>query len=372
MKRKTILTISLFSLTILIFPCSAVTKSEENKVIVAGNLDWGNPYAQVRIAPKSKEKNGVIYFGNSLDQAIQGIWGVNDKGLVVTSLSTPYKQVKRSLFKRDYIGNIYQKILEECNTIDEAIKLVNKYEKGYLSVQQLFIADKQGNSIIIEGNQVIKREGNTQIVTNFMQSVKNVKKAPCWRYKEIDKRIDSTPLNFSGFEKILESAKQKDSSIGPTIVSFIADLSTMELNIYHFGDFNNKLTFNIENELKNPARLIHLNKILPNQNQKDFETRYKQLKPKIKKANLTFDPDDYIGTYDFKFNHSMKLDIKYENNNLFICDGENKSYLLPFDKDKFYFEKLDFTVIFIRDDSNKIKESIVIHDYYGKIPGKKI
>lgn len=372
MKRKTILTIILCSLSLLIFPCSAVTKNDGENVIFGGNLDWANPYTQVKFAPGENGKNGVIYFGHSLDQAIQGLWGVNDKGLVVTSLSTPYKKIKRSIFKKDYIGHINLKILEECNTVEEAIKLVNKFEKGYLTVEQLFIADKSGKSIIIDGTKNIEREENFQIVTNFMQSEKKIKNAPCYRYRAISKNIDKVPLNVSGFEQLLELAKQSPSGQSPTIVSFIADLNKMELNLYHFGDFNNKITFNIEKELNKPAKKINLYDVLPNQNQEKFLTKYKYLKPKVKDSSLSFNPDDYTGTYDFKFNHSMKIDVRKEDNQLFVYYGEMKSNMIPFDKDKFYFDKQDFLIIFLRDKNNKIKESIVKHDYYGDISGRKI
>lgn len=372
MKRKTILTIFLLSLTILIFPCSAVTKNNGDKVFIGGNLDWGNPYAQVKFAPAKNGKNGVIYFGNSLDQAIQGLWGVNDKGLVVTSLSTPYKKIRRSIFKKDYEGHFYLKILKECNSIEEVIKLVNKFEKGYLSVEQIFITDKTGNSAIIDGKKTIKRDDNYQIVTNFIQPLDEIDRAPCYRYRALKKNIEKTPLNVSGFEQLLQLSKQSPGSQCPTIVSFIANLKEMELNIYHFGDFENKITFNIEEELNKPAKMINLSDVLPNQDQKIFLAKYNYLKPKIKNNNLDFNPDDYIGTYDFKFNQSIKLDIKYENNELYIYYGDNRSKMIQFDKDKFYFEKQDFYVIFYRDKNNKIKKSLVKHDYFGEIPGKKI
>ena len=160
-------------------------------------------------------------------------------------------------------GDIIEISMTECSTIDEVIKLLNKYSNiSYLTNVQIMFGDKFGNSIIVEGNKIHQKEGGYQIMTNFRQTTENLKKGniPCQRYKIADNLLGRTNnLSKRLFQNILESVHQE--GYYSTVYSNIYDLTNGVVYLYYFHNFFDEVRLDIGNELSKGERIVKINSL---------------------------------------------------------------------------------------------------------------
>lgn len=367
MKLKITILLYLITIPLIIFPCSAVNKTVDGRTLFGGNMDWINPYTQIKIEPGKDGKNGVIYLGYGERELIAFSGGVNEKGLALDFFSTPPKEVKKSIFRKEFQGKLYKKILQECATVNEALKIVKKYERSYLFNGQMMLVDKTGDSVIVEANKIVKKDKNYQIVTNFNLSDVQNEKYPCVRYNKALNIINKVDFSVEGFEEILDEVKQNYYARFPTVYSYIIDFDSNNLHIYNFGDFTNKYTLAIDEVMSEGYKIIDIPKVLKNDNYVDYLNKYQSQKPKeITIVGI----DDFPGVY--KFLGGFTFNIIKEQSGLYVIDEDVKYKMIPYDKDKFFFEFLDLKVDFNRNSSNKVDQFTTYHKGWGVSKGEKI
>ena len=66
--------------------------------------------------------------------------------------------------------------------------------------------DKTGNSVIIEGDEVIYKQRNYQVVTNYLQNHPELGGYPCWRHETATSMLNN--LTDITFEKLKISVRQ--------------------------------------------------------------------------------------------------------------------------------------------------------------------
>lgn len=179
-----------------LFACTGFFSSKDNLMLVGNNEDWHNPFTQFWVIPGHKNEYGVIYFGfeNKFPQG-----GMNEQGLFFDGYATLPLEVVNSKNKKKFNGNLFDKVMKECATVEEALKLISDYNLEFMRKFQIFLADKTGNSAIIEGDEIIRKKGDYQIVTNFYQSKTKIADYSCWRYAIVDWALKKTiryPLIF--------------------------------------------------------------------------------------------------------------------------------------------------------------------------------
>ncbi|MHC5111490.1 MAG: C45 family peptidase [Planctomycetota bacterium] len=148
--------------------CTIFMITDGNVVLVGNNEDWLDPNGQVHFIPPSDGKHGIVYFGHSNGYA-QG--GMNDRGLFFDHAATRPLEVTQGAHKPS--TNVFQlmnKVMRECSTVDEALDLFDSYNLSFMAKHQTLICDRNGDSVIIEGDEIIRKTGNFQAVTNFYQS----------------------------------------------------------------------------------------------------------------------------------------------------------------------------------------------------------
>jgi len=125
-----ILLTSLFFITgnCNLLSCTIFNATKSGITLVGNNEDGTDPITYVWFSPAEKSKYGRVYFGLS-DKWPQG--GMNDRGLFYDGTACPLLEVKKSKNKPIYNGNLSEKILEECSTVDEALELLGKYNLNY-------------------------------------------------------------------------------------------------------------------------------------------------------------------------------------------------------------------------------------------------
>jgi penicillin V acylase-like amidase (Ntn superfamily) len=194
---KTLLALAIFIVMGITHPlaygCTGFMASESNMVLVGNNEDYNKPHTRVWFIPAKNGQYGKVYFGYD-NWRPQG--GMNDQGLFFDFFATKPLEIKLSKDKPKLKGDIIDKFMSECATVKEVLDLFDNYNLEFMLKFQMFIVDKTGDSAIIEGDDIIRKTGSYQVVTNFHQSKVGNKRQACKWYKGGCLRYWSEPLRL--------------------------------------------------------------------------------------------------------------------------------------------------------------------------------
>jgi len=236
--------------------CTGFTASDDSNVFVGNNEDLSllaDP--QIRIIPPSGNNYGRVVFYCKWPYPFNtGIYsafgGMNDQGLFFDIYSTPYFVQTNPTDKPTYNQDIFAYCIKTCANVDEVVNVFNTYYIPYMDDIQGFFVDKSGNSVIIEGDEFIYKQGNYQVVTNFLQSHPNLGGYPCWRYETAVSMLENNnDLSVNYFKEICE-AVHVDRIVLPdfildTVYSNICDLKNGIMYYNFFHDYNTFLEIHI-------------------------------------------------------------------------------------------------------------------------------
>ena len=248
----------LFSESVL-FPCTMFVATDNDLTLVGNNEDGFNPIVRAHFYPGSEGTYGRVYFCHD-DGYPQG--GMNDQGLVFDGFATAYFPLKEQVGKPIFRGNLSSLAMRECATVDEVISLYKSYnlKSQRMEYYQLMFADRQGNSVIIEGDRFHLNRREVQVVTGFyLSTLKKDQPIPCKRYKIARTMLKKYPVNVTTFEKILGAVSQ-NLGTGRTIYSNIYDVRKGIIYIYYFGNFTQPVTIHLQEELKKGYRKVDFNR----------------------------------------------------------------------------------------------------------------
>ena len=244
--------------------CTVCYASKNNIILAGNNEDFLNAEAFIQFLPANDGKYGGIYFGFYYEPGkMQPFGGVNDQGLFFDVASLPNIKLDKMPDGELYTENIIEKIMRECSNVDEVINLVRKYSNFlYATNAQIMFGDRFGNSIIIEGGNILKKENSYQIMTNFRQTTEDFNEGniPCGRYEIANSLLKESPeISKELFQNILESVHQE----GPysTVYSNIYDLKNGIIYLYYFHNFFDEVTLDISNELLKGERIVKLDSL---------------------------------------------------------------------------------------------------------------
>lgn len=244
--------------------CIMITKTTGEKTLVGNNEDWTDPEAKISFEPASNDEYGCIFVGFNFGPDVfvsQG--GMNDKGLVYDGMATDFLEITSCKDKEYFDGNLIAKAMKSCSSVKEVIELFKKYNIDFLGNAQLMFVDKDGNSVIIEGDEFIVKDQDYQLATNFYQSqIEDRGEIPCERYKLADKLLKKSQTTVESFRKILSSVHQ-EGDWGGTQYSQVYDLNSKTIYLYLFHNFENVVKINLDDEFDKGKRLLDLSSLFP-------------------------------------------------------------------------------------------------------------
>ena len=342
-----------------VFACTGFCVSQGDLVLVGNNEDWKNPFTKVWYEPAGDGKYGRVYFGfdNFYPQG-----GMNEKGLVFDGFATGPHKVKDSLNKPTYGGNLMDKVMSECATVDEALKLFDKYNLEFLERAMFFVADENGDSAIIEGDKIIRKNGKYQIVTNFYQSEVKNGKIPCERYKIADAMLkEADDISVDLCKRVLAATHNEGQT--PTVYSNVYDLKKRIVYLYHFHNFQNVMKIDLAEELKKDARRMDLPALFPRMYIAETYMNRKANELKARKAEYTHKVgteilESYVGQYKLPADEGepMVVIITRESDKILAgTKDQKKQELYPVSDSYFVFvtSDVDVKMTFVTDDNGK-------------------
>lgn len=248
-----------FLLTSSLYACTAFCISQGDSVLFGNNEDWKNPNTKVWYEPPEKGRYGRVYFGFDNFRP-QG--GMNERGLVFDGFATTPNEVKNSLDKPVYEGNLLDKFMSECATVDEVLELLDKYNLKFMEPAMYFVADERGDSAIIEGDEVIRKQGRYQIITNFYQSQVRNGEITCDRYRIADAMLKGTEeISVDLCKRILAATHNEGAT--PTLYSNVYDIKNRVVYLYHFHNFQNEVRIDFNAELARGRHSVDLPDLFP-------------------------------------------------------------------------------------------------------------
>ena len=239
--------------------CTAFLVTDGDVVLAGNNEDFVNPQTRVWFVPAEDGRFGRVYFGfDSL--APQG--GMNERGLFFDGFSTAPRKVLRSADRPVYVGALVDKAMAECATVEEVLALFDKYNLEFLERAMLMFGDATGDSAIIEGDDVVRKQGRFQVVTNFYQSQTPAGQEPCERYRiAVGLLEDAQEVSIPLCRRVLSAVHAEGGS--KTLYSNIYDLRRGRIYLYHFHNFENVVVFDLAEELEKGERVLDLPSLFP-------------------------------------------------------------------------------------------------------------
>jgi len=242
------------------YACSFFMCAREGVVLVGNNEDYVDPHALMWFIPADEgSPYGRVLFGyrNHFPQG-----GMNDQGLFFDGASAPRQVIEPRRGLEPYVGNLIHKAMAECATVEEVIALFERFDvPDFFKVAQLMFTDKSGDSAILEGDHVLRKQGDYQITTNFYQSERRAKPYP-WRYATIDGMLSAgTVPTVDDFRGILAASHQEGRI--STIYSNIYDLKAGLVHLYHFHNFEEVVTIDLAAELAKGRHEVEIASLFP-------------------------------------------------------------------------------------------------------------
>jgi hypothetical protein len=186
---------------------------------------------------------------------------MNEKGLFYEKFNNyPIKFPIKSFYKRFYrpIFELENYCLENCATVEEVVKEFSKYNLFFMFPYQSFFVDKNGNSVIIEGDDLIYKNDDFQVVTNFLQSQTNPNNIKCKRYlKAVDMLENMTNLSIDYFTSICNATHMEYTGCC-TQDSQIYNLTSGEVYFYFHHIFDKYIKFNLTKEFELGEHVYHV------------------------------------------------------------------------------------------------------------------
>jgi tetratricopeptide (TPR) repeat protein len=249
--------------------CTIIYASDGKTAFAGNNEDWTNPFPIIWFQPAKDGKLGYMCFGfQSGWPKMEGFeWegAVNEKGLFYDFASTEEVKVPRDPNKPDYWG-LTGKIMEECSTVDEALKLFSEYNFREVWKGHYLMGDRFGNSAIIEPFAFIRRNGKYQVATNFLQSKTDPETSTDPRYRLTCRLFEqSDTISVDLFRRILDDTHMEEysGSFTATLYSYIHDLTKGDVYIYNFHNYDNVVKLNIHEELKKGEHTYLISSLFP-------------------------------------------------------------------------------------------------------------
>ena len=240
--------------------CTTLFASRGESAFVGFNLDYSNYYPKVWFVPRSHEHYGRFCFGFDEEFKIaEG--GMNEKGLfiAVNALNEDAGWAADPSLKdwEEWEGwletGVPDGILAMCATVDEAVRVFREYNLFTFNRVKFLLADRTGASVVIEwsrdGLAYSERAADYQISTNFIAANHKAGEYPCGRYM-VAESIMSDTSEKDPVDKIraaLSAAHLEFQT--PTVFSTICDLTTGDIVIYYFHNYEEPVALNLSDEL---------------------------------------------------------------------------------------------------------------------------
>lgn len=328
--------------------CTAFVVYRNGLALAGNNEDFWLTDTKIWYVPKEGSNRGVagklgrVYFGFD-NYYPQG--GMNEAGLFFDGFATAENKIKNSTGMPRFDGNLTDYVMANCKTVSQVVEVFQEHDLTWLANAMLMFGDQYGDSVIIEGDEFLRINGDHQVVTNFYQSTTPADKCPCSRYKAAVKALEvGDPVSVESCRDVLAATHQNGSA--PTQYSNVYDLKQGLIYLYHFHEFGEVVCIDLKKELAKGPHEIDLPALFSkNERFDEFQTSRKQdvlNKTKARKSK-NVEPagfKEFEGTYAIDVGQSQSVLAKFalQGDQFYVlAEAENQQEeIYPDSKDHFF------------------------------------
>jgi hypothetical protein len=156
--------------------------------------------------------------------------------------------------------------------VQEVIDLFNGYNMKELESFMLMFGDRSGDAVIFEGDEVVRKSGPYQLVTNFhlssdLKGENPVGPEKTWgadmRFKIATGMLQDTRDFTVKRARDILAAVYADGPQYMTLYSNVYDLNTRRIYLYHLHDFQNAVVVDLARELAIGRHFVNLSSLFP-------------------------------------------------------------------------------------------------------------
>lgn len=242
--------------------CTAFKHTRDGRTLVGCNEDAWSINAQVRFVPGGKGEHGAIYFAHYNGSPLRIMtdqMGMNTAGLVFDGLVLAPGAVKRrSSLPWMETSDAVARAMRTCATVQEVATYLRTQDAGPLN-GMLFFCDAGGEYLIVEPDTMFVGKDPWYALSNWrMSTCGDPATIPIPRLQA------GRQLLLTGSGASLEEAEEVLSTMTVcrprmgegTLFSVLFDPTDATAHLYFYHDFNQRVTFDLKEELAKGDRVI--------------------------------------------------------------------------------------------------------------------
>lgn len=345
--------------------CTVFYASDGQTALAGNNEDMNDPLTLVWFIPASPGRFGRVYFGFD-DYIPQG--GLNDQGVFFDGLSLPYKAMPATSQRPHFTGGglaLWDEVLSRSASVQDAIDITSRWNRLGGEYSQLFFGDRFGDSVIIDGDTILRKQGAFQIATNFRLVENPNPPYPDNRFGKLSAMLSQADrYTVDLFRQTLDVAHAESGS--PTLYSQVYELNSGIIHLYQFHDFQHEVALNLADELAKGPHIATIASLFPKNSDFDqwafqqvqqWKVNYEAL------INTTIKPDSQSwmsGEYVLQ-GEAAPVKVYLENNQLYLQKPNQLPIELyaktPDTVFHHFFNGMDLTLTFQRNQEGRTIEA---------------
>ena len=245
--------------------CTAFKVTKDSRTFVGNNEDSWSINAQVRFVQGHNGDYGAIYFDHFNGHPFRQMGpqlGMNEVGLVFDGLTiqpkhtTPVPGLKQVQF-----DDLLPLLMRTCASVHEAATLMRTYDFSWLTRSMLFIADRNGDYLIVESDTMILGNDPSYAVGNWrMGTCSDPATIPIPRLQAGRQLLlTGSGASLEEAEEVLSTMTVCRPKMGEgTLFSVLFDPTDVKAHLYFYHDFNQRVTFDLKEELAKGDRVTQM------------------------------------------------------------------------------------------------------------------
>lgn len=242
--------------------CTTLYAYDGQIALGGNNEDFNDPLTLVWFIPASPGRFGRVYFGYD-DYLPQG--GLNDQGVFFDGLALPYKEMPITSQRPHFPGGdmaFLDEIMSRSANVQDVIDIASRWNRIGGEFAQNLYGDRFGDSAIIDGDTILRKQGAFQLATNFRLVDNPNPPYPDERYGSLNSMLSKADhYSVELFRQALDAAHAEGDY--PTLYSQIYELKTGIIHLYQYHDFLHEVVLNLADELAKGPHIVAISSLFP-------------------------------------------------------------------------------------------------------------
>jgi hypothetical protein len=279
--------------------CTIFTAAQGETVLFGDNFDYHEADLVIGFFPDSAAEYGSVHFGfRRSDGSINFERAVNSQGLAWAVNSIPHAKLNPHPEKTysSVEDNYFDTINKRASTVEEAIRIAQKYDFGDSLVVQIHIADASGDAVVIgpspDGEIAFTRKPVGEgflLSTNFNLAIPD-KGPKDFRYDTgtamLEKLSTSQALTPEYAGEILNAVRLNNLTTY-TLHSNVLDLKNGYIYIYYMSQYDEVVHLDISEELAKGERIIEARELFSPETADAGDAAYRRFETRFTATKIT-------------------------------------------------------------------------------------